>query len=787
MALKLDNKPDQDSPYDDGNLGWYKPDADNLEDSFAAPSAGNNDLPPNHPSRGKTPEQLANAESGISGASDALDTTSAKELGLVNELAHQAGKIPSGSGNNVPGKIVGAIGGKGRWLVGGGLGGAIATFAIFSILQGPFQLIHLGQILSKFSRGTDSSISTRLKKHFIHYRGGLTTDVGQTRVGYAGNRVYKRVEAQLKNIGVEFQRDPKTGRPLSQSIDISKHPKYQGMSRTEAIRAIAEDHKIPGSAVENAGGHKFSINWRDYSDRSVRQMTFTSLEHIEDGKILNGMNKRVMSKYFNLPSLFHPLRKITSGIENKLSIRSARLARETSRQETKRAKLKTKYEEAKTSINEAVSPYRKAVNATLFVAAGLCVVKSISKAIPLVNYANVVVPAMIASTDKQALGSQTQYNDVPSLNQIGDITESLKDENGKTVWEGKVLNAMATEGPGQGEDIEDGYKQAFSINTTSSAVVSTVNGIGDNRVSGAVCSPLGFAVQGIAGLVLLAVGPGGWAAKSSQAAVSTVAISAAIHFIEKGAIDHLTQDPVKYFSGPQGGNLLAYGARASSNLNAISMGGVELSKADSLAINKELNEQDLSDFQEKSFFTRTFDPNDYRSLTAKAMRMPSKNPINNISDLAVSILNPLKLVSNLFSVWTPKVKATEQPYDWGFPEYGIPRQILNNTKYEDPYDNANTVAPLFEKHQYIDRAKNCFGVDISRGPEGWDAVKTEEINPVDDNYINAKCNDFSDENWARTTIFVFDSSISTLTDCYAGNGQACSSIGFNGKETANYE
>lgn len=712
---------------------------------------------------------------------------SADEQNRINALSRQLGdndEVPytdeGPESNRLRGGVTkkkGLIGTLVGLLLFGGAG-------IFTILQGPGELVQLGQVLSKFSRPNDSAISLRSNGFLRSTRAAKTGDVGQTRISYIGSRRVQEVRAQLKNVGIEFQGLSTDASLKSLTIEASKNSAFSKGSLSQNRAAIAKFYSVDISKVQQYSGlegGKFRISALDMKATASRSLVFSSLKHAEDGRILGAMNKRYFAQYFRVPSLWHPLERAKINVEKKLYTRAASKVRESERQNKRKAQLKQKYSLARTRINDAVAPHRTAITGALFVTGALCVIKGVADQIPIVNYSAVVAPAMLAAVDKQAVGSQTQSSQDFDLDQLGDVKESLVDDEGKTIWEGKALDALANGGPGEGVEMDEEYKQAFSGNTNSSNIRRVLEAGGATDLA---CSPGGLLVQGAISIGLIAIGPGGWAAKAAQFTASTVATAAAIGFLQNKALDGLTVDPVEAFSGPMGGNLLAYGARAGHNLNAISMGGVELSQTETSIALQEMEAQERHEFGKKSFFARIFDVNDYRSLASGVARSPQLSSGQSLSAMASGIIkNPFNVIGKSFGALMPKANAAEEPYDWDSPLYSVPRDILNNDKYDDPLESAEVAAGILasaDGEKYIAKARKCFGVVISKGAEGWDVQKNEEVNPSEDDYRNAGCNNMSDENWVRTMLFVFDTSIMTLIDCYEGGEESCRRIGEGG-------
>jgi lysozyme family protein len=725
----------------------------------------------------------------------------------------------SGNKDKKKKKLFGKLTGRQK-AVGGGLLGALVGLIIglFSILQGPLQFIHLSQILSKFSRYSDNSISIRTKSLFKYHRYNATGDIGETRVGFVGSRQFAKVTSQLDAKGITIQRNTPNGRPSAVIIDASKNPGLRGVTQAQTEANIARHFGLETKNINRAGSGYFEIDVDGLNSRRLRMLTSSTLGLLEDGKIQTAMNKRVIGKFWNAPSLFHPLQRGAADLQNRWDTRVARITAEKERknQDSKRAKLKADYENARQRLATRLSGASTFLSGALTVTGGLCVVKGAADLLPAVNYANVVVPAKEEAIDKIAIGSQVQTGDDFDMDILANVQESLVDDEGRSIWSSQALNALEYGGKGDGYTINPGYKQAFTYDGGSIAnllrAFETEDAVNEDAVreisneelenadeSGAivggidatadtVCSPLGLVAQGIAGVGLVFLGPGGWVVKSAQTLSSAAVFSGIIYTINQ-MVSNLGEDMIEDFGGPQGGNLLAYGARASANMNARSMGGVALSESDELALWNEFEQREREEFMQRSFFARTFDVYENRSVASNLLRKTPPPSRQSISNIAHSLVNPFNsLFSSISSVATPRALADEGNYNWGFPIYSIPPDVLENETYEDPYENAVVAERILQdelgdaddeadRDTYTGRAEACFGVRFQKDSNGWDVIPTEEVNPLEETYQGEDCSDMSDSNWVRMMLFVFDTSILTTIECYEGETAACQKIG----------
>ena len=728
-----------------------------LERSFASPSATDNDLPAGHPSKTKK------------GSLKRLLTPKKALIGVGTTL------VVSGS------------------------------LFFVNLIGGPLELLHLSNILDRTSQPTQSMMRSRTGSMLRNARAAQTGDIGESRVSRIGSRIFSNVTNQLANIGVEFSdRSSRTGRPGVMSVDGNRHPQFRdipGGPQREA--AVARHYGINQSRVSTVSG-RVIVDLQGYSAGAVRALVDTSLRNLEDGRVKTAMNKRVMAKFFNVPSLFRPFQRVQADTEQRLDTRAQRRQTERERKATKRPTLSPRYQSAIDTAKSRLQGWSGRIAVLTTLQGVYCNIYGVRDLLPLINYAQVVVPASIESIDKRAVPAQLQagenvslaqanavvesfsYDAQEAINEIGadnlDIEdiEQMEANDGKSIWSGKALSALANNNSGAGQEIDPGYKLAFSGQLEG----ENLSSLFEDSVAGSItCSTAGMVVGGVLGTALAFVPVAGWKARAAIAGGQTLLFMAATNVITGIVIDRTSEHAMEVFSGPQGGNLLAYGARASNNMNAQSMGGVELSNTQTAALLREANERERLELQERSFAQRTLDISDHRSVLGQTYRSLSTKFEAGFLKGLFSLFNPVTLFSSISNSITSVVRAdTNESYDWGFPVYGVPLDILNNDKYEDPYYNASVVTTILDtrdsrSEDLIERAEICFGVRVVNQSGEWNVLRDEAVNPLEDDYIDADCDDLSDEDWARMMLFVFDNSIITALDCYEGNRVSCNDLG----------
>ncbi len=278
-----------------------------------------------------------------------------------------------------------------------------------------------------------------------------------------------------------------------------------------------------------------------------------------------------------------------------------------------------------------------------------------------------------------------------------------------------------------------------------------------------------------------------WTLKEGESfAVSAVAMHFLQQFVlNKSTLGKLSKDA---FSGIRvGGDLLAYGGRAAGNLSAIAQGGVQLSGTAASTLTYQQDQQSQQQFRSESMFAKLFNIDDYRSVAGQLADSVKPSLTQNFA-LAVSNVGSISgsLVSNMFSVFMPKTSAAaSQPYDWGSPEYGIPPSILDAANTANPYTNSAAVAQVLDAQclnsdgsvntscNYISKAYTCFGDNITKDSTGvWDVVPDHPVDTSSDAYINAHCDDASDNTWRQVILFVLDTRTMQGIGCWEGDDQS---------------
>lgn len=660
------------------------------------------------------------------------------------------------------------------------------TFLAFTIASGPLELIHLTEILAKNFTHTQHSTEIRSRGLFRFAR---TKDIGQTRVGILGARSYAKTVRLLEERGITFNKGSISGAINDITIDPNKLakslPELQNKTPEAQLEIIKQ--RIPSIAgdVQLSSGKIIANTNAEIS--IVRGFGKESISLLSDSKIMQAMKFRPFAKVVNTPSIWHPLKKVKAAYENKLAgVLEARKVEE-DRIKSEQTNVETKATIAEAELGSKFSPFKAALGGVALITAAACLVRESADTIVTYNHDAIVLKGTAETVSQMSLGSQVANSGTDVTNQnVSANQQSLTAEDGTTVWQSKALQETAQAGSGTGTDIPPEIAQAYIPSNTAAGLKST---LGLGTVGALACTKPGQLIQLGVGLFLIAASiPSGGLSTAAlvglkvgevvgQAAVTAGVMYAIKNIIVEIGKNHSTIPTI--LAGETGGSILALNAREASNIDARADGGVALSDSQTAAIDQQTQVRSETEFSAKSVFARVFDMKDYRSLASRVIDSPAANS-NNVASLISDA--PSLVMSAIF----PKAHAAQTPYKWPMPRYDIPADVLADSKFIDPYDNANAVASMLDAEvadpssgtDYINRAKVCFGDTINKGPEGWQVIYDSDVNPNSESYSNSNCGDAGDD-WHRLMLFVKDSRTMDAATCLDYNDTvSCAMNGF---------
>lgn len=747
-------------------------------------------------------------------------------------------------------KKKGRLTGRQKGMTGVFIGLIVGGFSVLTFLSGPAEILQLGAALGKTESAHTLTINKRINR--MLYRALLRNPddrllVGRSRLGFVQNRTFGGMMDRLEaKHGIKFTET--TGRVTGNSrVTVTFDPPADSplrgrtptLTRLKIARELSIDaKKIQVGTIGNTDT-SFSLRLADFSSSELDGIKKGLASRTGGGtvtklspKLAVAFNKRLFSKTLRLPSLFRPVTRASESVGRRVdNFFEARRLRKQADAERSRKSIEVDQRKSKAinALKDAVGSdgaitLIKTTGRAISVQGAMCFVKDLTKTLPDIYYAAVVMPSMIRSIQAQSAASQLMANEDFTLQQMGDISADFKDSEGRNIWGSKSMNALSSGGEGVGRDIDVGAKSAFT--TTGGSIAGLAEALGYDEVTGIdvsdsvagwACSSTARMLGFITGVTITVAGivggvvTGGTttagalsrvAVQGAQAGLISYAASRILGEFIDGRVKDGVADAcgVEYDAGESDkpedieikdaesfGNCLAYASRTSSNINAASMGGVPISGTEETALMNEVNEQELLQFREKSLFARVFSLQEKRSLATAIVRPSLESGVlsGNLNSVASSLLNaPSHIGTGFASIFSRGVQAEPVTYDWGFPMVTLPASVVDDPNYADPLENAVWVA---DNRSSLDEYKiaQCFGVKLDGEGQQFRAVPLDkEINPLSDEYNKADCGVLSEESWIRTALFVMDDSIARSMDCYDGGSASCAEVGFGGVSVA---
>lgn len=641
--------------------------------------------------------------------------------------------------------------------------------------------VHLAQLLGLPERTQDNTNDLRIVALYRFMRSG---EPGENRVGLGGSLLYHRTVANLQKQGITIGSEGTRQRLGDITLDINKVPGLEGLSYDQKLNKIANDFKIERQNLVVRGSGSITVP-KEFLDINSKQILLKTLNLSNKGAVSRAMNSRNFAKWFGEFSWFHPMRKtqesLATKIDSSLAERKAKKQIENEAVTAPSAEDQSKINSFKEKL-QGSSGFKVGVS-SLAVADGVCMVKEVAEGVSYVQYASAVLPTQKASLKYKALGAQNQSGDDFRSSTLGDELSTLTDKDGRDVFSARSLNALA--GSNKGVDMDEGLKSAFDDENKAASIVEAMNSI--PGVS-AACSPIGIGIQTVVGVALLATGgAGNFIVKGVTSTGSSLVIGRVISFAQNLFAKDLSKAVMS--GGPLGGNLLAHGAMSFAGSSARSFGGVAFGAVASEEIRSQRIAEYKDEFNKSNFIDRAFNVYDQRSLASSVIDQTPSSSTQILGSLASSF-KVSSLIGGLFN-FDRKAYAEERPYNWSLKEYGFSAKILNDKKYEDPYQNAEKVVSFIEGSSYKERALACFGANIYKDQTGkWSVTTDQDTNPASAEYHQANCGDESEENWIRVRLFILDTKNMNAIFCFEakeneeGAQEACADTGLgSGTET----
>ncbi|HET7672958.1 MAG TPA: hypothetical protein VFK11_00405 [Candidatus Saccharimonadales bacterium] len=705
-----------------------------------------------------------------------------------------------------------------RGMTAGGVVGLV--FFLFSLAHGPLEIIHIGMLLQKahFSNqeGVGDLTMSRLYR-FIRSGG----DVGETRIGWYESRVKNKMLADLKKIGLEPEFTSASSIYESFKVDTtdSKSP-YYNMTEDELRTELSKKgYDFDGTSEVSKGKYSVKLG-NDFTRR--KSLTLLVKETGRKG-LFASLKARPLKKYGWVDwHPIHPLdRKVNDSIDKLYKNWKQKRAEKRAGRgkpatiDSTNAKEQTVDADGNTVDNPIADGSVQTVDDTsksaqliqdlktssglkitggVAAAAGVaCAVKEINDNYSLIQYLDFIKPVIQIGMDAVTIANQAMSGvGGIDLLQAGFVARDFlqKDKDtGKVVssWD-EAKTFRAGEGKKGGKDLDKRTKEEFSkgapwwINWTGKdpakgvlkPLCSTAGTIATGAISVGIDVITGHSVSTLANLV------GSYFA-------GPVIIDKISHLLVGDALD------LDNVAGATWGNLANYGTRFAANGMALLDGGVKLTHLDEIALNNERLQDEQQEFNNRSFAYRMFNPYDTRSLASAVIDDTPALSMNNLSSVFQSFpslfSSAFKFPSGLLSGTVSAQRFTAPPYDYPFPSIGFSIEDRDNSKVIDPIENDHKVAKILDNNgeggnpDYIERAKECFNVDIKKeSAGGWNATPGENDDEFfsklyTDEYPDG-CTDKSLE-WIRVRSFILQVQTMKAYACWADDEEACAELGYN--------
>ena len=723
------------------------------------------------------------------------------------------------------GKFFWASQNRRRTTIGGGLAGLAVggSFLGLSFLSGPFQFIHIAQLLS--SHGTIASQNDasdeRMGKMYRFLRNG--GDAGETRLGHLSSNLKTKMLADLESIGLK----PDYGKLTTYqgfSIDTTneKSPYYK-MSEQEIRDRLASKGITSGITTDNG---KVTVSADSYIAKKTSLRAMVSDMH--ESKIPSALRVRILAKYGFVT--WHPLKILDGKLNSKVydlwdQAREKRLqdgktsptsidttnAEEQTTTTDEKGKTTTTTTRANGDVTIPTSEDLKAKfgsfsdSTTTKLAGGaaaiaglLCATKAANDNIGLIKYVEDVMPLMRMGFDAITVGHQIMAGDDVDVNELSKLSKQFYDEQKKSSWaDAQTFQADSNEAP-TGVDMDQGVKDTLQQGSPGwLSWVDNVPGIGG------LCSTVGgWVTTGISVVIGIFSGDTVNTAVGFAAGYlgGPLVIEKISHLLAGDAVNVAAQ-------GAEWGNNVNYGAIYDGNAMAVQSGGVKLSEN---AVS-ELDAQHAADyaagFSSSSLADRLFNANDSRSLISHVIDQQSPSPTQNIASVFGSFTHLgsslLRVPVGLFSSVAHADSNTA--YTYPMPQFGFSPADMD--KVGDPYANADQAAATLDipctkpdgtkvspcGQDYIDKALKCFNVNIQKGSDGWDVIPgasndAKTFNFYDPaNYDPTDCSSPSNLNatsWLQIRFFVLDTGVMEGYACQQGDDQSCANDGMSSSASA---
>jgi hypothetical protein len=729
---------------------------------------------------------------------------------------------------------------KKRYVLGGSLAGltVAGAIAIFSIVQGPMQFVQFSQLLQKFHFSSNEDFGDdRTSKVLIYAL--LNKGAERGRLGVAANKAADKWEAKLleetglrpiytkdtrRFVGFEIVDQDKADAFVGSSADRSKGIE-RTMGKGASITTVDEARGGRGQLFTRGGssgtleGKTKIVDLSSVKSYAERARFIHSIGKATDtSKLVSSIGSHLLTKRVGVS--FHLLDNAQRKAGDKAADWKQEYREKRAKEDSNGVKPQTVGVQAgedadgnpnataediaaSGEANEAIEEVADSIGKnTIKDVAGkigggtaaavgvMCAARSLGDNIVDYKYANNALPMLrmgmhAISTGAQVMAAFMLPGQDVNMDELGALNEAFFDPaDGSSAMAANSIKANL----GEKQNGVDIPPEASLKNVGNKPAL--FNAIDQIPILGTACG----ALDAVSNLPVI---------KQVSGAVSSVMWSTMTVPAQAIGVDPqgLLEDALAAVAGKgvdtlaQGGTygaLADTGAFLASSQSSLTMGGAPLTTAQTVGLKEEQQTQDRSDQQYASFTERYLDPLNTESLVASVFQRapPVSSNANSLANNTASLFS--SGFASLFSGAIPSVSAASV-YDYGIPKYGWSQQDRDDTRFEDPYENADyieTTPGLLDSlnDQY---GEKCFGMTVTAGSDGGIQINSDSMGSENLNIfkIRAKHPDCdpannSDLNFLRYRFYLADSMTAASLACNEGDDSYCQMLGMESSSSS---
>jgi hypothetical protein len=711
-----------------------------------------------------------------------------------------------------------------------GLGGAGLAIGgsmwIFTVVQGPLQLIHFSQLLQSFHFTGTQEFEGRRNFFFMYHL--VRGEAHRSRLGLLGNRYADKIERRLnERSGLGSLYDSRTGRfdgyEILNEKKARQHLRDFGADGVPVRESIPDHYTSPGRRAQreiDRGAQMVDLSsYRGRNGQKVKRKSINTvlkarrILHIPGGLSSWSLVTRAGVDFHNLGVKRRAGEKLVDFWDRRKKQRSEYRKRgleanqrrlegqnndgdgdgEADRDDTSASadagnELTEEMSGADTPSKRSAIVRRLLSGGSILAAfaTALCIVNDVSEDIDMYQYDNVILPLIRTGTEIISVGDQIRssglqglLNSDVNMEELGAFASALNQtdpETGKeTNW---VCSASIQRELGKEPtcpDIDPEARPAnvgeknflFQFTDRMGSILDTACGISDS-VIGSI--PI---VRDVVNLASSVVEGAINAALSIFDTSIAELYDAVVSFFAGEAIDTFAE-------GPDLGNQGSYGAYLANKEYVGGLGGAPLNEEERHDIKRDVTQALEQERENKSFFARVFDVTDAHSMVATAMREVPQSPTQT---LVAMFGSPFKFFGNFF---TPAYARHVNLHDYGIEDSGFTIEEQNDPRVQDPFENAEIVEPQLD--ELNSEFGECFGTRVVLRGEDEYGLILSDFQDEDDREEAArryrempdKCrtdenNDHIEDNedLLRYRFFIADTTQYFTIACNEGDEEAC--------------